>query len=145
MTVILRAAILAMLAPVFAGCDSSALTDAATEGPNPTIPAPSEAPIPAINIARAVGWPEGAAPKPAEGLAVNAFAKGLDHPRWLLVLPNGDVLVAETNTPKQEGAGGFSLKQWLMGKAMSLAGAGVPSPNRIVLLRDADSDGWPRR
>lgn len=139
MTAILRAAILAMLAPLFAGCDSSALTDAETEGPNPTIPPPSEALVPAINIARAVGWPEGAAPKPAEGLGVTAFATGLDHPRWLHVLPNGDVLVAETNTPKGEGVGG--IKGWLMGKAMSLAGAGVASPNRIVLLRDADGDG----
>ncbi len=139
MTAILRAAILAMLAVSLAGCDSSALSEAETEGPNPTIPAPSEALVPAINIARAVGWPEGAAPKPAKGLAVSAFAKGLDHPRWLLVLPNGDVLVAETNTPKGKGVGG--IRGWLMGKALSLAGAGVPSPNRIVLLRDADGDG----
>ena len=78
-------------------------------------------------------------PKPAEGLAVAAFASGLDHPRWLYVLPNGDVLVAETNTPKQEAAGG--IKAWIMAWAMDIAGAGVPSPNRIVLLRDADGDG----
>ena len=139
MTAILRAAILAMLAPLLVGCDSSALTDAETQGPKPQILPPSEAPLPAVNIARAVGWPEGAMPKPAEGLAVDAFASGLDHPRWLHVLPNGDVLVAETNTPKNEGIGG--IKGWLMAKAMSLAGAGVPSPNRIVLLRDADGDG----
>ena len=128
-----------MLALVLAGCDSAELTEAETEGPNPKIPPPSEGPLPAINIAPAVGWPKGATPKPAEGLAVNAFATGLDHPRWLHVLPNGDVLVAETNTPKKEGPGGF--KAWLMDKAMSLAGAGVPSPNRIMLLRDADGDG----
>ena len=79
-------------------------------------------------------------PKPAEGLAVNVFATGLDHPRWLYVLPNGDVLVAETNTPKQEeGVGG--IKGMVMGWMMKRAGAGVPSPNRIMLLRDADGDG----
>ena len=133
------AAILLTLAPLLAGCDSSDLPDAETQGPDPTIPPPSEALLPAINIARAIGWPEGAAPKPAKGLAVNAYATGLDHPRWLHVLPNGDVLVAETNTPKGEGLGGF--RGWLMAKAMTLAGAGVPSPNRIVLLRDSDGDG----
>jgi glucose/arabinose dehydrogenase len=79
-------------------------------------------------------------PKPAEGLSVNVVATGLDHPRWLYVLPNGDVLVAETNTPKQEeGVGG--IKGMVMGWMMKRAGAGVPSPNRIMLLRDADGDG----
>ena len=79
-------------------------------------------------------------PKPADGLAVNAFATGLDHPRWLYVLPNGDVLVAESNTPKQEeGVGG--IKGMIMTWMMQRAGAGVPSPNRIMLLRDADGDG----
>jgi glucose/arabinose dehydrogenase len=122
-----------------AACDAAELPEAATEGTNPTIPPPSEALIPTINLARATGWPEGERPKPAEGLAVAAFAAGLDHPRWLYVLPNGDVLVAETNTPKQEAAGG--IKAWMMAWAMDIAGAGVPSPNRIVLLRDADGDG----
>ena len=128
-----------ILALALAACDSAELTEAETEGPNPTLPPPSEELVPAINIAQAVGWPEGAMPKPAPGLAVNAFATGLDHPRWLLVLPNGDVLVAETNTPTKEGIPGF--KAWVMDRAMELAGAGVPSPNRIVLLRDADGDG----
>ncbi len=128
-----------ILALALAACDSSELTDAETQGPNPTIPPPSAELLPAINIAQAVGWPEGAMPKPAAGLAVNAFATGLDHPRWLLVLPNGDVLVAETNAPKKEGMTGF--KAWVMDRALTIAGAGVPSPNRIVLLRDADGDG----
>ncbi|HEY9239912.1 MAG TPA: sorbosone dehydrogenase family protein, partial [Burkholderiaceae bacterium] len=69
----------------------------------------------------------------------NAFARGLDHPRWLHVLPNGDVLVAETNAPPKPDNKG--LRAWAMGLVMKKAGAGVPSANRITLLRDADGDG----
>jgi len=139
MTVITRALVVLLLT-LLLGCDSAELPEEQTQGPNPKIPAPSEALIPTIKIARATGWPQGDMPKPAEGLAVAAFATGLDHARWLYVLPNGDVLVAETNTPKQEqGIGGIKglIFQW----ALNRAGAGVPSPNRIVLLRDADGDG----
>ena len=68
-------------------------------GPRPVLPAPSNRIFPTIKIADAKGWPAGAKPIPASGLAVNAYASGLDHPRWLYVLPNGDVLVAETNAP----------------------------------------------
>src|SRR5690606_34608744 len=98
--------------------------------------------IPTVNIAPAIGWPDNpaAAPQPAAGLAVNAYARDLDHPRWLYVLPNGDVLVAETNAPpKPEDRKG--IKDWIMGKVMARAGAGVPSANRITLLRDGDGDG----
>jgi glucose/arabinose dehydrogenase len=139
MAVIARALVVVLLALGMAACDSAELPEEQTQGPDPKIPAPSEALIPTVNLARATGWPEGEMPKPAEGLAVAAFATGLDHPRWLYVLPNGDVLVAETNTPRQEAAGG--IKAWIMVWAMNIAGAGVPSPNRIVLLRDADGDG----
>jgi glucose/arabinose dehydrogenase len=128
-----------LLTLLVAACDSAELPEEQTQGPNPKIPPPSEALVPTVNLARATGWPEGEMPKPADGLAVAAFAGGLDHPRWLYVLPNGDVLVAETNTPKQDTAGG--IKVWIMAWAMDIAGAGVPSPNRIVLLRDADGDG----
>ena len=129
------------------GCrDSAELPEQATQGPNPTLPAPKERLIPTLNITKATGWKQGETPKAANGLTVSAYAAGLDHPRWLYVLPNGDVLVAETNTPKQEepaGAGG--VMGWIRGEvmvwAMQRAGAGVPSPNRIMLLRDADSDG----
>ena len=96
--------------------------------------------MPTVNIAPANPWPEGTAPTPARGLAVNEYAGGLDHPRWLHVLPNGDVLVAESNAPpkpKEE----FSLRKWAMGIVMRQAGAEVPSANRITLLRDADGDG----
>ena len=141
MTLIARAALPAMLALFVAGCDWSSLSDEETQGPNPTIPTPRWALMPDINLARAVGWPKGAMPTPAQGLAVNAFAEGLDHPRWLHVLPNGDVLVAETNTPKSGDVSVPGFKGIVMIMAMNYAGAGVPSPNRIVLLRDSDGDG----
>jgi glucose/arabinose dehydrogenase len=141
MTSIARAACLAMLALFVAGCDWSSLSDEETQGANPTIPTPRWALVPDINLARAVGWPKNAMPTPAQGLAVNAFADGLDHPRWLHVLPNGDVLVAETNTPKSGDVTVPGFKGIVMIMAMNYAGAGVASPNRIVLLRDSDGDG----
>jgi len=122
------------------GCGNSADTgiDRGT-GPAPELPEPNPSLVPTVNVARATGWAAGAAPRPAEGLAVVAFASGLDHPRWLHVLPNGDVLVAETNRPPGEGAGG--LRGWMMARMIKRAGADVPSANRITLLRDADGDG----
>ncbi len=78
-------------------------------------------------------------PTPASGLTVTALAKGLDHPRWLFVLPNGDVLVAETNAPERPERKG--PKTFVMNMVMKRAGAAVPSANRITLLRDADGDG----
>ena len=124
-----------------AGCgDKATQSVEAGMGPNPVLPEPVSSALPTINIASAKPWAEGEAPTAAEGLAVAAFAKGLDHPRWLYVLPNGDVLVAETNSPpKGEGAGGF--RDWVAGMIMGAAGAGAPTANRITLLRDADGDG----
>ena len=111
-------------------------------GPDPKLPPPEEALIPVVNVAEVVGWAEGQGPEPAPGLKVAAFARGLEHPRWLHVLPNGDVLVAETNKPaKPEDAPGRGIRGWIMDKLMAKAGAGVPSPDRITLLRDADGDG----
>jgi glucose/arabinose dehydrogenase len=95
--------------------------------------------IPTVNIAPAKGWPEGGKPIAARGLSVDALATGLDHPRWLYVLPNGDVLVAETNAPERPERSG--PKTWIMSQVQKRAGAGVPSANRITLLRDADGDG----
>jgi glucose/arabinose dehydrogenase len=118
--------------------DRARLPEAAVMGVRPTISAPRKQIFPTIGVAEVVGWQNGAKPIPAEGLQVAAFAEGLDHPRWLYRLPNGDVLVAETNSPPREGGG---ITGWVMKKLMGRAGAGVPSANRITLLRDADGDG----
>jgi glucose/arabinose dehydrogenase len=123
------------------GCaDRSRLPLSATVGPNPTLPPPERSLIPTVHIAPAKGWPEGAKPRPAAGLAVTAFAGGLAHPRWVYVLPNGDVLVAESAAPPQPGAR-KGIKGWFMKRVMKQAGSAVPSANRITLLRDADGDG----
>jgi glucose/arabinose dehydrogenase len=121
-------------------CDSADLPEEASQGANPTIPEPSDGVVPTVNVAEAISWRAGEKPTPAEGLEVKAFARNLDHPRWLYVLPNGDVLVAETNAPKRSG-GREGIREWVMGWAMDGAGAAVPSPNRIMLLRDEDGDG----
>jgi glucose/arabinose dehydrogenase len=124
-----------------AGCGELAtLPENAGFGPRPALPPPHPRLIPTVHIAPVKGWPVGATPVAARGLAVNAYATGLDHPRWLYVLPNGDVLVAETNgPPRPDDAGG--IKGWVMKLLRKRAGAGVPSANRITLLRDADGDG----
>ena len=138
-----KAAVAASLALFLAGCgDSANLPTQQTHGANPTIPEPNKSMIPTVHIATATGWAEGEKPAPAAGLQVAAFASGLDHPRWIYVLPNGDVLVAETNAPPrpEEGKG---IKGMIFGWAQKRAGAGVPSANRITLLRDRDGDGIP--
>jgi glucose/arabinose dehydrogenase len=120
--------------------ETSSLQVSDGTGPSPKLPEPNKTLIPTVNIAPAIGWPAGGKPTAAAGTQVAAFAEGLDHPRWLYVLPNGDVLVAETNAPpKPDDSSG--IRGWVMKKVMGKAGAGVPSPNRITLLRDADHDG----
>jgi glucose/arabinose dehydrogenase len=126
---------------LLAACgDMATLPVAAGSGPQPALPPPHKALIPTINIAPARGWARDATPQAAPGLRVAAFAGGLDHPRWLLVLPNGDVLVAETNAPPKPDDG-KGIKGWVMGMVMKRAGAAAPSANRITLLRDTDGDG----
>ncbi len=111
-------------------------------GAQPVLPEPEPERIPTVNIAKATGWADGDKPAAASGLSVQAFASGLDHPRWLHVLPNGDVLVAESNAPpKPESAQMGGVKGYLMRRMMKKAGAAVPSANRISLLRDTDGDG----
>lgn len=123
------------------GCSRGArLPVSAGTGPDPVLPEPERHLIPVVHIAPAEGWRDGGKPTPAPGTAVTLFADGLDHPRWLHVLPNGDVLVAETNGPPRPedftGLKGFVAKQ-----VMKRAGAGGRSANRITLLRDTDGDG----
>jgi glucose/arabinose dehydrogenase len=129
-------------AVILGACGETAKLDVAEgTGPNPKLPLPVKTLIPTVNIAEATGWPAGAMPTPAEGLSVNAFAGGLDHPRWMLVLPNGDVLVAESNKPPKPEKKQGGLKSWITKRVMDEAGAGVPSANRITLLRDSNGDG----
>jgi glucose/arabinose dehydrogenase len=132
---------ISFMALALAACgDTARLQVSAGTGPQPTLPAAQQTLIPTVNIAPAQGWPPGLTPVAASGTRVAAFASGLNHPRWLLTLPNGDVLVAETNAPpKPEDATG--VKGWVMGLVMARAGAKAPSANRITLLRDSDGDG----
>ncbi len=130
-----------IVATVLVGCGAEAkLPEGADTGPSPTLPAPQKSLVPTINIAPAKGWQEGAKPTAAAGMKVAAFADKLDHPRWLYVLPDGGVLVAETNAPpKPEDGKGIKAKAQKL--VMKRAGAGVESANRITLLRDTNDDG----
>ena len=135
-----HAVVIALAAGLAACGETSTLQVSDGTGPSPKLPEPNKTLIPTVNIAPAVGWAPGATPMAAPGTKVAAFAEDLDHPRWLYVLPNGDVLVAETNAPpKPDDSKG--IRGWVMEKVMGRAGAGVPSANRITLLRDADHDG----
>ncbi|MGE6192730.1 sorbosone dehydrogenase family protein [Pseudomonas sp. SCT] len=126
------------------GCSETAkLPVESGYGPAPTLPEPSRTLLPTVHIAPAKGWPQGGKPQAAPGLRVDAFASGLDHPRWLHVLPNGDVLVAESDAPPKEQSQG--LRGWVAKKVMARAGSGGPSANRITLLRDGDGDGVPEQ
>ena len=130
------------LLTALAACGTeSALPESVGYGAAPQLPEARPQTIPTVKIAPAVGWPAGRTPVAAQGLVVNAFATGLDHPRWLYELPNGDVLVAESNAPPKPDDKTGGLRGWVQGLVMGKAGAGVPSANRISLLRDADGDG----
>lgn len=118
--------------------DTARLPVSAGTGRDPVLPPPKETLLPTVNIAPARGWPSGASPTAAEGTEVVAFADQLDHPRWLHVLPNGDVLVAESNRPPQEISG---IKDWVTQWFRKRAGASGKSANRITLLRDMDGNG----
>jgi glucose/arabinose dehydrogenase len=139
----MRTAALSLLAAAaLAGCaETSRLPERADVGPNPQLVQPVKSLIPTVKVADAVGWATGATPVAAQGLRVNALATGLDHPRWLHVLPNGDVLVAESNAPPKPENKEGGVKAWFMKMFMKKAGAGVKSANRITLLRDVDGDG----
>ena len=135
-----RWAVLATAAAASACAGASRLPVAYGTGPHPVLPEPTHSVVPTINVVTAKGWPAGARPIAAEGTSVAEFARGLDHPRWLYVLPNGDVLVAETNAPpRPDDAKG--IRGWLFKRFQKKAGGAVPSANRITLLRDADGDG----
>jgi len=133
-----------LVAGLLAACgDTAKLPESATQGPQPQLPPPASALLPTLHIAPAEGWPAGGHPQAAAGFTVTAFAQGLQHPRSLLVLPNGDVLVAESDHPapapgEQEKHG---VKAWISRQVQKRAGSGTPSADRITLLRDANGDG----
>jgi YD repeat-containing protein len=129
--------VLAFVAWVIHG-NPSDRTTAQTSGTQPLLVEADSETIPSIGLAKTIGWKANEAPTPAKGLAVSRFAQGLDHPRTMLTLPNGDVLVAETSSPPRGGGGvtGFFMKLF-----MGRVGAGAPSPDKIILLRDGDGDG----
>lgn len=147
MTVLSKSLVLSVSCLALAACGEEAKVPyEKTFGPNPELTEPKTSWIPTVNVADAKGWPAGKQPKAGPGFQVAAFAEGLQHPRWLHLLPNGDVLVAESDAPpKDESAGQKTIfqraKAFVQGLVMKQAGANNESPNKIVLLRDADGDG----
>ncbi|PKQ00164.1 MAG: sorbosone dehydrogenase [Alphaproteobacteria bacterium HGW-Alphaproteobacteria-13] len=144
---ILKYAALALLLVLIAGGvtlyvmsrpDVARFSTAELSGRVPVMASQRTESFPTVNVPEAKGWPAAQAPRAVEGLAVSRFAEGLDHPRSILVLPNGDVLVAEAQSPPRDASG---IEGKMMGRLMSKAGAGGASANRITLLRDADGDG----
>jgi len=133
-----RVGVALSIATLSLGVAWAAIPSVVGYGPNPILPKPHQTLLLTVRVATSVGWTNGRTPRPAQGFSVAPFAQGLTHPRWLYVLPNGDVLVAESNGP---GEPTTSIRGWFMKRLMSKAGAGVSSPNRIMLLRDADGDG----
>lgn len=144
-----RLALLITASAVLTACGESAnLPFQAGVGPTPQLPEPSTSLIPTLKVSKAVGWPAQVQPTAPDGFTVTALADNLDHPRWVYTLPNGDVLVAESNHPPMPAGatdGGSGVLAWArstaMGIVMSRVGADAPSANRITLLRDADHDG----
>ena len=128
---------------LLAGCgDNASLPPEAGYGPNPTLPPPNrEWPIPTVEIAKATGWAAGQKPIAAPGLKVEAFATGLTHPRWLYMLPNGDILVAESGAPADRPDNSRGIRRWVQRLLMGRAGAAGQNANRITLLRDSDANG----
>lgn len=136
-----RPALLIALSLGLSACGETATQSVADgTGPDPKLPPPNKTLIPTVKVAEIKEWPQGSKPAAAQGLVVTEFASGLVHPRWLLVLPNGDVLVAESDGPDRPDQR-KGVRGWLMSKMMERAGSGTPSADRITLLRDADGDG----
>ena len=141
MAVFFRHAAVLSFATALAGCGGgSTLPDAERFGPTPTLPSPDSSMVPTINVVEATGWSQGEGPVAAPGATVAAYSRGLQHPRWLYVLPNGDVLVAETNAPERP-EDNTGIKGWFFDRYQKKAGGAVPSANQITLLRDADGNG----
>lgn len=130
--------LIAALAFTLAACAQPAPPADIVYGADPQLPAPAGGGLPTINVPRAVGWPDGASPTAPEGFVVTRFAEGLDHPRWIYTLPNGDVVVAESSTTPNRGGG---IEGWIANMMMRRGGAPDVSADRITLLRDSNRDG----
>jgi glucose/arabinose dehydrogenase len=131
----------ALLIMLLTACGEHArLPIAAGMGPHPVLPPTAQTLIPTINVAKAVGWSSDASPVAASGLVVYAYARGLLHPRFVYALPNGDVLVSETNAPPSPD-NNPGIKGWFFRHFQKRGGSGGPSANRITLLRDSNRDG----
>jgi len=130
-------------AAIATGCTQAGSSDPlAGFGPSPPLPAPQSSLFPQVGVPDVVGWPAGVAPKAPPGFTVTRYAEGLDHPRWLLPLPNGDVLVAEAAAPPStDDKTNTGIRGWVQKMLMKKVKSAVPSPDRIILLRDADGDG----
>jgi glucose/arabinose dehydrogenase len=124
-------------------CSDDTFDTASQVGPNPNLPEPQQYLFPPMHLASIVGWKDGETPKVPQGFKVEALATGLQHPRSLYVLPNGDVLVVESKGPGVEGV--KRPKDLVMGwiESLSTGGEGSGQSNRITLLRDANGDGKP--
>ena len=135
-----RPMLAACMALIASGCgDRASLPESAGTGPNPALPPPHHTLIPTIDMPHAVGWPAHMKPIAAPGLAVSAYATGLDHPRSLHVLPNGDVLVAESSGIRPEDEKGPMA--WMEERLMRYVGEGGVSADRITLLRGRGAGG----
>ncbi|HTB66047.1 MAG TPA: sorbosone dehydrogenase family protein [Steroidobacteraceae bacterium] len=121
-----------------AACSSRAGDPARQYGPDPYLPEPREYLLPPMSVPKAIGWQAGEMPTASAGLTVAALATGLEHPRTLYTLPNGDILVVESNSPGTEP---FRPKDFIAGKVKARAGAAATGGNRITLLREADGNG----
>jgi glucose/arabinose dehydrogenase len=138
---LLQFLVLVVMASAAAGCGATArLTVADGTGPNPMLPAPQRSLLPTVNVVSAKGWTAAEKPVAAQGLTVVAFARGLDHPRWLYVLPNGDVLVAETNAPPRS-SGYKGIKGWFFKRYHKKAGGAVPRGMSHRLLKFSGGSG----
>ena len=123
-----------------AACDQPGGDPMRQYGPNPYLPEPHQYLMPPMSVPREVGWKAGETPTVPAGLKIQAVATGLQHPRIVYPLPNGDILVVEGNSPGTEP---FRPKDYIQGKVKARGGAAGKGGNRITLLRDADGDGKP--
>ena len=140
LTALASAVALAQTAPAAPAAPAGSAAYPVGFGPNPVLPKPDKSLIPTVNVAPVDRWTAQETPRPPAGFTVTAYARDLDHPRWIYTLPNGDVLVAETNAPpKPDDSKGIKGK--IMQHQMKKAGAVTPSANRITLLRGVDAKG----